>query len=527
MDPREDRADIGSRVLARRLLPLYAASFLQNLALWVPIEKLFMTTIGFTSASVGVMAAVYSIVVPVLEVPSGVLADRWSRRGVLILASIAALFSVVVGGFSQTVAAYMVAAAFLGVFLALQSGTLEAMVYDTVLEETGGSDGFERTIGRVRFVESLALVTGALAGGVIAEIAPLRATYFLTAPLLVASAVVLLLFREPRLHKEEETAPLRAQLAVTYRTILARGPIRAVVALTVLGAVLMQGMLEFGPLWLVALVVPAFLYGPHWAGLTAALGLGGLVGARGWITRRWAVAVLATAIVGCCLILVFSDVALLVVGAQVLLTLLAVAVSIPVMRRLHDAVPSTIRAGVASGVGTVTWLTFVPFALVFGVVSERAGVDSAGWLLVTIAAAAAMLILVVLPQAPTQLAEAEPTYPAGAETQPVFPADRFVPPDHADWAGHWAHPPETWEHLQVQLDGAAAREQVRTAIAELPSALGQVLVLRDVEGRTPDQVRDVLDLPLDEQEAMLHRARGLVRTRLEAHLGRTEGDDRR
>jgi MFS family permease len=524
---REDLSELGSRALGRRLLPLYAASFLQALALWVPIEKLFMTTIGFTSVTVGVMAAVYSIVVPVLEVPSGILADRWSRRGVLILASIAAICSVVIGGLSQNVGAYMVAAAFLGVFLALQSGTLEAMVYDTVLEETGGSDAFERTIGRVRFVESLALVSGALVGGAIAEFAPLRTTYFLTVPPLAASAVALLMFREPRLHKEEESAPLREQLSVTYRTILARGPIRAVVALTVLGAVLMQGMLEFGPLWLVALVVPAFFYGPHWAGLTAALGLGGLVGARGWITRGWAAAVLASAIVGCCLILVFSELAALVVGAQVLLTLLAVAISIPVMRRLHDAVPSTIRAGVASGVGTVTWLTFVPFALVFGFVSERAGVDSAGWLLVTIGVAAAMLIVVVLPQAPAQLAEAEPTYPSGAETAPVFAADRFVPPDHPDWAGHWIHPPETWAHLQAELEGAEARELVRTAIAELPSPLGQVLVLRDVEGRAAAAVREALDLPLDEQEAMLHRARGLVRTRLEAHLERRESRDRR
>ena len=47
-------------MLRRRLTPLYAAAFLQNLALWVPIEKLFMTTIGFNAASVGAMAAVYA-----------------------------------------------------------------------------------------------------------------------------------------------------------------------------------------------------------------------------------------------------------------------------------------------------------------------------------------------------------------------------------------------------------------------------------------------------------------------------------
>ena len=71
--------------LRRRLAPLYAAVFLQGLVLWVPIEKLFMTSIGFDAAGVGLMAAVYAAVVPFFELPSGILADRWSRRGVLIL----------------------------------------------------------------------------------------------------------------------------------------------------------------------------------------------------------------------------------------------------------------------------------------------------------------------------------------------------------------------------------------------------------------------------------------------------------
>jgi MFS family permease len=180
-------------MLGRRLVPLYVAAFLQNLALWVPVEKLFMTSIGFNAASVGAMAAVYAVVVPVLEVPSGILADRWSRRGVLILASIAGTLSVLVGGSSQNVAVYMVSAALLGVFFALQSGTLESVVYDTVVEETGASEAFEQTIGRVRLVESVALVASAFTGGAIAQIATLRATYFLTAPLLLASTVVLLI----------------------------------------------------------------------------------------------------------------------------------------------------------------------------------------------------------------------------------------------------------------------------------------------------------------------------------------------
>jgi hypothetical protein len=214
-----------------------------------------------------------------------------------------------------------------------------------------------------------------------------------------------------------------------------------------------------------------------------------------------------------------SHVALLVVAVQVLLTLLVVAVSIPVMRRLHDAVPSTIRAGVASGVGTITWLAFVPFALVFGFISDRAGIDRAGWLLVGIGVVAAVLILVVLPQAPPPIAEAA-VAPAIREMEPAFPADRFLPPDDPDWPGHWAVPPADWSPLGARVDNDDVAEQARSAITEMTADLRRVIVLRDIEGRSPEEVREALNLDHEEQRAMLHRARSLVRDRLESYLER-------
>jgi MFS family permease len=512
---------VATDVLGRRLAPLYAAAFLTNLALWVPIEKLFMTGIGFDAASIGVMAAVYAVVVPIFEVPSGVLADRWSRRGVLILASVAAILSVIIGGLSQNVATYLIAAFFLGVFFAMQSGTFESVVYDTVLEQTGDSALFERTIGRVRFVESVALVTGALAGGVIAELAPLRVTYFLTAPLLVAGGLALLAFREPRLHKAQEAEPLRRQVAATYRTVLQRGRLRLVVLLTVLGSLLMQGMLEFGPLWLVALAVPAVLYGPHWAGLTSALGLGGLVGALPWMSRRWVAVSLAVLIVACCIVLAVSRAALVVVAAQVVLTLIVVAVSIPVMRRLHDAVPSSVRAGVASGVGTLTWLAFVPFALVVGLVSDRAGVFDAGWLFAAIAVVAGGLIVAVLPGAPVPAAVVS----APAEVAPAFTADRFLPEDHPVWPGHWAAPPAAWDDLGIQIDDEETLAQVRAAIVAMPAPLRQVIVLRDVQRGAPADVQRALGLSPESEQALLQQARGVLRAHLERYFdGRRDRD---
>src|SRR5262245_35076962 len=127
----------------RRLAPLVVATFFGGIALWVPVEKLFLAELGFTPTSIGLMAAAYAAVVPLLEIPSGVLADRWSRRGVLLVGNAGAFLSVLVGGLSTNRATYVAAALLLGVYFAMQSGTVDAIVYDTVVEETGDSAGFE------------------------------------------------------------------------------------------------------------------------------------------------------------------------------------------------------------------------------------------------------------------------------------------------------------------------------------------------------------------------------------------------
>src|SRR5215217_7966529 len=152
------------RTLARRLLPLQIGMALQGLILWVPIEKLFMTQIGFDAASVGAMAAAYAAVVPLLEVPSGILADRWSRSRLMVLACVALMVSSLLGGLSQSVIAYVIAAMILGVYFAFSSGTVDSIVYDAVVEETGSNELYERWIGRIRAVESAAFVLSALAG---------------------------------------------------------------------------------------------------------------------------------------------------------------------------------------------------------------------------------------------------------------------------------------------------------------------------------------------------------------------------
>lgn len=368
--------------LNRRLFPLQLAALFQNVALWVPVEKLFMSEIGFNAASVGVMAAAYAGLVPVLEIPSGILADRWSRRGVLILANLALLISILIGALSTNVPTYIVSAMFLGVFFAMQSGTADSIVYDAVLEETGDSKAFEQRLGRIRVVTSIALVSSSLIGGCLAMLTSTRLTYFLTVPFVALSIVALTMLREPRLHKAAEPTSLRSHIATTYRTILRRGRIRPIITMMVLTGLLMNVLFEFGPLWLVALAAPAVLYGPATAGLTSSFGLGGWLAGRLRLTRPATMGAVVAVMLASSVVLTMSHNSIVVILAQLVLAVLIMMVSLFLTGRLHDAVPSNIRSGVASGVGTFTWLTFLPFALVFGLVSERAGVHTAGWMIV-------------------------------------------------------------------------------------------------------------------------------------------------
>jgi hypothetical protein len=54
-----------------------------------PIEKVFLKSLGFDRAALALMAACFSSLIPLLDLASGILANRWSREGVLMLASVA------------------------------------------------------------------------------------------------------------------------------------------------------------------------------------------------------------------------------------------------------------------------------------------------------------------------------------------------------------------------------------------------------------------------------------------------------
>ncbi len=104
---------------------------------------------------------------------------------------------------------------------------------------------------------------------------------------------------------------------------------------------------------------------------------------------------------------------------------------------------------------------------------------------------------------------------AVGDLEPAVDGSRF------DGTGHWADPPERWiEEAECRVDAAKMADRLRSAIDDLPDRQREVVVLRDIEGLTSDEVCSVLEISEGNQRVLLHRGRSRLRQVLETEFGR-------
>ena len=90
-----------------------------------------------------------------------------------------------------------------------------------------------------------------------------------------------------------------------------------------------------------------------------------------------------------------------------------------------------------------------------------------------------------------------------------------------DVDGAWLHPVAPWqEQSEDRLDAARFAPLVRSALDQLPARQRAVVVLRDVDGLSSDEVCTVLALTPGNQRLLLHRGRSRLREMLETAMRR-------
>jgi len=172
----------------RRFLFLRGLRWLPT-GLLVPVLVLLLLERGLSLAQLGVVFAGQGLMVLVLELPTGGLADAIGRRTVLLVATVfeAAAFILLVG--ARSVPLLVLAAGLMGVYRALESGPLDSWYVDTA-QAVDPDANIERGLSQAGVITGLAIGIGALAASALVAFDPLPHVDPLVTPVLVA--VVLL-----------------------------------------------------------------------------------------------------------------------------------------------------------------------------------------------------------------------------------------------------------------------------------------------------------------------------------------------
>ena len=248
------------RSATRRLVGLTALRWLP-VGLTTPITVLLAQARGLSLAEIGLLFTVHGVVVLVLELPTGGLADVLGRRPVVVAGAALHLGSCLVFATATSFPGFLAGILLMGVGRALDSGPVEAWYVDTVHRLDPAAD-VAPGLSKHSAADGGSLAVGAVIGGLLPAILGGAGAEALALPYLGAAVLdvvfvvaVVRLLTEDRPPREGSVgralaAGVRAipgTVAGAVRLSATDGPMRLVLVLTAIGGVGLVACELLGP----------------------------------------------------------------------------------------------------------------------------------------------------------------------------------------------------------------------------------------------------------------------------------------
>ena len=138
----------------REIIPIY------------PLYAIMFTESGVSAFELSVLFSIWAAVGIVFEVPSGALADRFSRKWLIVISSAFKSAGFISWFLFPDLAGYALGFVLWGLGSTLRSGTWEALLFD-LLAHHGRDAEFGRLYGRIMAVGTAGVVLGELSGGIL------------------------------------------------------------------------------------------------------------------------------------------------------------------------------------------------------------------------------------------------------------------------------------------------------------------------------------------------------------------------
>ena len=150
-----------------QIYKFYLTEFLKTQRYFIPIMILFLQFSRLNYTEIFILYAIESAVVFLMEIPSGVMADRFGKKFILILSRSFLIPAYLLFYFADNFILFTAAMIFLGLNKAFKSGTHKAFIYD-YLKQTRSDISPSEVFGKGKFWGRLGEASSSLIGGFIA-----------------------------------------------------------------------------------------------------------------------------------------------------------------------------------------------------------------------------------------------------------------------------------------------------------------------------------------------------------------------
>jgi len=181
---------------------LYISRFFGDFIPIVPYMTLFFIAGGFSTQQVLLLLASWSLAVIVSEIPTGMIADSFDRKKILITSKIFKLLCFIVWLLFSNWWGIITGFIFWGVGTALESGTMQAYIHSLLEKENKGRD-FQKIYGRTSSASFLGLFLAATLSSFLVDYGYNTLIIFGLGSLLISVIALLFLPKDkPELEKE-------------------------------------------------------------------------------------------------------------------------------------------------------------------------------------------------------------------------------------------------------------------------------------------------------------------------------------
>jgi MFS family permease len=211
-----------ARAIQRTYLGLLFGNTLAASLIW-GINTIFLLDAGLTNLEAFAANAFFTAGMVIFEVPTGIVADTVGRRASYLLGTVtlaaSTLLYVLLWEIEAAFWLWAVVSMLLGLGFTFFSGAVEAWLVDA-LDATGYTGPLEAVFGRGQVVSGTAMLSGALAGGFVAQHAGVGVPFVLRgAILLVTFAVAFRLMRDVGFTPRRGARPLTEMRSIASASV--------------------------------------------------------------------------------------------------------------------------------------------------------------------------------------------------------------------------------------------------------------------------------------------------------------------